>query len=99
MIALTAHAIFDEAWLLCFDEFHVTDIADAMILGRLFARLFGLGTVVVATSNVAPDDLYKGGLNRALFLPFIAQITNHMDVMRLDARTDFRLKTCGRRMC
>ena len=92
VIALTAHAIFDEAWLLCFDEFHVTDIADAMILGRLFARLFGLGTVVVATSNVAPDDLYKGGLNRALFLPFIAQITNHMDVMRLDARTDFRLE-------
>ena len=92
VIALTAHAIFDEAWLLCFDEFHVTDIADAMILGRLFARLFGLGTVVVATSNVAPDDLYKGGLNRALFLPFIAQITNHMDVLRLDARTDFRLE-------
>jgi cell division protein ZapE len=99
VIGLTAHAIFDEAWLLCFDEFHVTDIADAMILGRLFARLFGLGTVVVATSNVAPDDLYKGGLNRALFLPFIAQITNHMDVMRLDARTDFRLeKLQGTRM-
>src|SRR5689334_8039733 len=92
VIALTAAAIFEEAWLLCFDEFHVTDIADAMILGRLFARLFGLGTVVVATSNVAPDDLYKGGLNRALFLPFIAQITNHMDVLRLDARTDFRLE-------
>ena len=99
VIGLTAHAIFQEAWLLCFDEFHVTDIADAMILGRLFARLFGLGTVVVATSNVAPDDLYKGGLNRALFLPFIAQITNHMDVMRLDARTDFRLeKLAGARM-
>jgi cell division protein ZapE len=92
VIALTAHAIFDEAWLLCFDEFHVTDIADAMILGRLFARLFALGTVVVATSNVAPEDLYKGGLNRALFLPFIAQIQSHMDVLRLDARTDFRLE-------
>ena len=92
VIALTASAIFDEAWLLCFDEFHVTDIADAMILGRLFAKLFELGTVVVATSNVAPDDLYKGGLNRALFLPFIAQISEHMDVMRLDARTDFRLE-------
>ena len=92
VIALTAASIFDEAWLLCFDEFHVTDIADAMILGRLFAKLFELGTVVVATSNVAPDDLYKGGLNRALFLPFIAQISDHMEVLRLDARTDFRLE-------
>jgi cell division protein ZapE len=92
VIALTAASIFDQAWLLCFDEFHVTDIADAMILGRLFARLFELGTVVVATSNVAPDDLYKGGLNRALFLPFIAQISQYMEVLRLDARTDFRLE-------
>src|SRR5881394_218379 len=92
VIALTAASIFDEAWLLCFDEFHITDIADAMILGRLFSKLFELGTVVVATSNVAPDDLYKGGLNRALFLPFIAQIAEHMDVLRLDARTDFRLE-------
>src|SRR6266481_6320864 len=92
VIALTAASIFDEAWLLCFDEFHVTDIADAMILGRLFSKLFELGTVMVATSNVAPDDLYEGGLNRALFLPFIAQIVDHMDVMRLNARTDFRLE-------
>ncbi len=92
VIGLTAAAIFDEAWLLCFDEFHVTDIADAMILGRLFSKLFELGTVVVATSNVAPEDLYKGGLNRALFLPFIAQISTHMDVLQLDARTDFRLE-------
>jgi cell division protein ZapE len=92
VIALTAASIFDEAWLLCFDEFHVTDIADAMILGRLFSKLFEFGAVVVATSNVAPDDLYKGGLNRALFLPFIAQISGHMDVLRLDARTDFRLE-------
>jgi cell division protein ZapE len=92
VIALTAGLIFDEAWLLCFDEFHVTDIADAMILGRLFSKLFELGTVVVVTSNVAPEDLYKGGLNRALFLPFIGQISDHMDVLRLDARTDFRLE-------
>jgi len=92
VIGLTANAIFEQAWLLCFDEFHVTDIADAMILGRLFAKLFELGTVVVATSNVAPDDLYKGGLNRSLFLPFIKQIADHMDVVRLDARTDFRLE-------
>jgi cell division protein ZapE len=92
VIALTAESIFDEAWLLCFDEFHVTDIADAMILGRLFAKLFELGTVVVATSNVAPEDLYKDGLNRALFLPFIAQIAARMDVLRLEARADFRLE-------
>jgi cell division protein ZapE len=92
VIALTAASIFDQAWLLCFDEFHVTDIADAMILRRLFTKLFELGTVVVATSNVAPDDLYKGGLNRALFLPFIAQISDHMDVLQLNARTDFRLE-------
>src|SRR5690242_4052227 len=92
VIALTAAAIFDQAWLLCFDEFDVTDIADAMILGRLFSQLFELGTVVVATSNVAPDELYKGGLNRALFVPFIAQISEHMQVLRLEARTDFRLE-------
>jgi cell division protein ZapE len=99
VIALTAASIFEQAWLLCFDEFHVTDIADAMILGRLFSKLFDLGTVVVATSNVAPEDLYKGGLNRALFLPFIKQISDHMDVLRLDARTDFRLeKLSGMKM-
>ncbi|HRO00442.1 cell division protein ZapE [Nitrobacter sp.] len=92
VVQLTAASIFEQAWLLCFDEFHVTDIADAMILGRLFARLFELGAVVVATSNIPPENLYEGGLNRVLFLPFIAQIEERMDVLRLDARTDFRLE-------
>ncbi len=91
-IRLTANDIAEESWLLCFDEFHVTDIADAMILGRLFSRLFELGVIVVATSNVAPSELYKDGLNRALFVPFIAMIEKHMEVLRLDSRTDFRLE-------
>ena len=91
-IRLTAGEIAEESWLLCFDEFHVTDIADAMILGRLFTRMFELGVVVVATSNVAPDELYKGGLNRSLFLPFIETLKRQMDVVKLSARTDFRLE-------
>jgi len=91
-IGPVALELAEEAWLLCFDEFAVTDIADAMILGRLFAKLFEEGVVVVATSNVVPDLLYNEGLNRALFLPFIKLLQERMAVVKLESRTDFRLE-------
>ena len=85
-----ADAIATRAALLCFDEFQVTDIVDAMILGRLFAALFERAVVVVATSNTTPDDLFRGRPGRDAFLPFIALIKRHLDVLVLDGGRDFR---------
>ncbi|MCX7375049.1 MAG: cell division protein ZapE, partial [Alphaproteobacteria bacterium] len=85
-----ADSILSEAALLCFDEFQVHDITDAMILGRLFEALFARGAVVVATSNTAPDDLFKGKPGRDAFLPFIEDIKRHVEVLHLDAARDYR---------
>jgi cell division protein ZapE len=86
-----ARAIADEITLLCLDEFSVTDIADAMILARLFSALFENGLVLVTTSNIEPGDLYEGGLNRALFLPFIDILKASVTIVELDAPHDYRL--------
>ena len=90
-VQLTATSIFEQAWLLCFDEFHVTDIADAMILGRLFARLFELGTVVVATSTSPPRPLQGRPQSRAVPAVHCAD-RGAYGRFRLDARTDFRME-------
>ena len=91
-IAPVAKEIAAKAQLLCFDEFHVTDITDAMILSRLFEALWAAGVVVVATSNRPPRDLYEHGLNRQLFMPFIKTMPNHLIIHEFAGETDHRLR-------
>ncbi len=85
-----ATGMIDTVACLCIDEMQITDITDAMIVGRLFQMLLDAGVVIVTTSNRAPEDLYKDGLNRALFLPFIALLHTRMQILALDSPTDYR---------
>ena len=85
-----AAAIIKDSAILCFDEMQITDITDAMIVGRLFEFLFDAGVIIVTTSNRHPDELYKSGLNRSLFLPFIELIKQRLNVISLDSETDHR---------
>jgi cell division protein ZapE len=89
-VAAVTRPIIADTRLLCLDEFQVTDIANAMLLGRLFERLFAGGVTLVATSNTSPDELYRDGLNRQLFLPFIEQLKAEVEIVPLDGPTDYR---------
>lgn len=89
-LAPVAQKVASEVRLLAFDEMQITDITDAMIVGRLFQMLMAAGVVIVTTSNRVPEDLYKNGLNRALFLPFIALLREKMDIVALESETDYR---------
>ncbi|HTV78942.1 MAG TPA: cell division protein ZapE [Steroidobacteraceae bacterium] len=95
-LELVADGIAEGVQVLCFDEFFVSDIADAMILGTLLAALFARGVTLVATSNCAPDDLYREGLQRQRFLPAIDEIRQHTRVLAMDAGTDYRLRRLTR---
>ncbi|HVX80344.1 MAG TPA: cell division protein ZapE, partial [Devosiaceae bacterium] len=98
-VEAVARDVLRSTRLLCLDEFRVDDITNAMLLGRLFEKLFAGGLVLVATSNVRPDDLYRNGLNRQLFLPFIDLLEAHTRVVELDGPTDYRrLKFEGQRV-
>ncbi len=90
---IIARRIADKNRVICFDEFFVTDITDAMILGSLFGQLFELGVTLIATSNIVPDRLYENGLQRERFLPAIKQIITHCEVVNVDGGTDYRLRT------
>ncbi|PHM46996.1 cell division protein ZapE [Xenorhabdus miraniensis] len=92
-LEIVADGFKAETDILCFDEFFVSDITDAMILGTLLEALFVRGIALVATSNIPPDDLYRNGLQRARFLPAIEQIKKYCDVMNVDAGIDYRLRT------